>query len=69
MKRKAIGELKQKTLAELKKLLIETEQEPVRLKMEIKTGKNKNTRAVARKRDDLARILTVIREKGLEAVS
>ena len=69
MKRKDIKELKQKTLAELKKLANETEQEQVRLKMETKTGKNKNTRAVARKRDDLARILTAIVEKELEAAS
>lgn len=69
MKRKDLKELKQKTLAELKKLAVETEQEQVRLKMEIKTGKNKNTRAMARKRDDLARILTIIVEKESEVAS
>ncbi|MFZ5365684.1 MAG: 50S ribosomal protein L29 [Patescibacteria group bacterium] len=63
MKRKDIKELSGKTQEELKKLLEETQISLVKLKMDLKTAKTKNVRAVSRKRDEIAQILTKISEK------
>lgn len=68
MKRKEITELKQKNLKELRALLEEMTSKLIKLQMEGKTGKSKNVRAVSRTRDDLARIMTVIRGKKPEEV-
>lgn len=66
MKKKEIRELREKTLAELGKMLKEKQSGLVKLRMEIATQKIKNIRVLARTRDDLARIMTVINQKELE---
>lgn len=66
MKRKEIQELAKKTLPELKEMLREIRQNLLKTKMDLAGGKTKNIRAVAKMRDDLARVATVIRQKELE---
>lgn len=65
MKRKDLKELHTKTQEELKKLLEEARISLVRLRMDLKTAKTKNVRAVSRKKDEIAQILTIIEEKKL----
>lgn len=65
MKRKDLKELHSKTREELKKLLEEVRISLVRLRMDLKTAKTKNVRAVSRKKDEIAQILTIIGEKKL----
>lgn len=63
MKRKEVRELKDKNLMELGKLLDETRNKLIKLRMEKRNEKMKNVRAIARTRDDIAKILTAIKEK------
>jgi ribosomal protein L29 len=65
MQKKAIQDLRSKTITELKKMAMEVKMEIVRAKMEIKTAKIKNVKTVRNKRNNLARILTIINEKKL----
>jgi len=69
MKRKEVKELKDKNLMELGKLLDETRNKLVKLRMEKRNEKMKNIRALARTRDDIAKILTTIKEKENREVS
>lgn len=66
MKRKEINQLHKQTLSELRKLLKEIREKLLKLKMDFLGGKVKDVRTIAKTRDDLARITTVIREKELE---
>ena len=66
MKRNQIKEVSQKLLPELRKLLVERQKNLLQLKMEAKSGKIKDIRAISKARDDLARIATMIRQKELE---
>lgn len=69
MKRKEINQLHKQTLPELGKLLKEIREKLLKLKMDFFGGKVKDVRIIAKTRDDLARITTVIREKELEVKS
>lgn len=66
MKRKEINQLHKQTLPELRKLLKEIREKLLKLKMDFFGGKVKDVHTIAKTRDDLARITTVIREKELE---
>lgn len=68
MKKKEIRELSQKTLEDLRLLLVETRKNLLKCLMETRGGKLKNSRLVSRLRDDLARIETFIGQKRLQEV-
>ena len=63
MKKKDLNELKTKTLAELKKMCKEAKIALVKIRMEIKTGKIKNVSSMGKKRDEIAKMLTIMAEK------
>lgn len=62
MKKKQKEELRSKSIAELNKEVDNREREILNLKIEIKTGKNKNTSSVKRKLDELAIVKTILAE-------
>jgi len=63
MKRREIQKLHQLSLKELKEMLFQVEKELIDLKMSSGGEKAKDIRAMAKKRDDLARIKTILKEK------
>ena len=63
MKRREIQKLHQLSLKELKEMLFQVEKELIDLKMTSGREKAKDIRAMAKKRDDLARIKTILKEK------
>ena len=63
MKRREIQKLHQLSLKELKEMLFQVEKELIDLKMTSGREKVKDIRAMAKKRDDLARIKTILKEK------
>lgn len=63
MNTKDIKELHTKTIEELRKMLIDEELQITQLKIDLRTGKLKNTNAVKMEKKDVARILTVLGEK------
>ena len=65
MKRKEINQLHTKSSLELKTLIKKMEEELVRMKVDLESGKLKDVRAVLKKRRDLARVKTVLRKKEL----
>lgn len=65
MKPKDKKELHTKTVKELKSLLSSTQKELVKLRAEQATRKLKDGHQVLKKRGDIARIKTVIREREL----
>jgi ribosomal protein L29 len=64
MKRKALNELKTKTLPELKKIVQEKNISSIKAKAEMKAGKEKNLKRSKFLRRDVAQILTIISEKS-----
>lgn len=62
MKKKQKEELRSKSIAELNKEVDNREKEIFDLKMETKTGKNKNTSSVKRKLDELSIVKTILAE-------
>ena len=68
MKKKEKTELGQKNLGELEKMLMEAKDNLVKSRMEIHTQKIKNVRVVARIRDNIARIMTIINQIKLKEV-
>lgn len=66
MKTKEKKDLFNKTVPELKLLLKETRDSLFTFRMEHSKKKLKNTRSIFQKRKDIAKILTVIREKEFE---
>lgn len=68
MKIKEIKALKQKTVAELTKELTVKRQEEKKLKLDRKVKQIKNTRMMKNLKDDIARILTVIREMEIKKI-
>ncbi len=64
MKKVKTQELREKTIDELKQLATKQRQEMVLAKLQAKAGKGKGG-SVAALADQLARVLTVIREKEL----
>lgn len=63
MKRKQIQELHQKETGELRKLLSQAQDELVKLRMDLEAKKIKDVHALAKKRDEIARIKTILKEK------
>lgn len=63
MKREQIKQLREKTLADLKKELGETRKELFHLEMDGKVKKIKNVRKFYHKRKEIKVIKTIIREK------
>ena len=68
MKKKALQELKNKTIAELKKLALTSSSSLNKTRTELLTGKHKNVRVVKNIRQDMARIYTIMKEKELQTV-
>lgn len=66
MKHKEIRELHQKGRLELGKMLTEAQEKVQKMRMESRTQKVKNVRQIGRLKDDIARIMTVVRQKELE---
>jgi large subunit ribosomal protein L29 len=66
MKKKQLAELHTKGREELKKSLEELQTELTKLKTDLGAGKLKDVQQVKKKKRDLARIKTMIREKELE---
>jgi ribosomal protein L29 len=58
--------LRTKTVDELKTMVKETKEAIFNMKMDVMQSKEKNVRQLSHKRDDIARILTVIKEKEME---
>lgn len=65
MKKKEIKELQLKTNEELKKMTDEAKAEIKKLTVEKNTGKQKNVNLVRNRRRDIARLLTIVRQKEL----
>lgn len=65
MKRKQIQELHQKETGELRKLLSQAQDELVKLRMDLEAKKIKDVHVLAKKRDEIARIKTILKEKEL----
>jgi len=66
MKVNEIKELRTKTIPELLALVKETKDALFTIKMDIMQSKEKNVKQVGMKKDDIARILTIINEKERE---
>lgn len=64
MKTKEKKDLFTKTIPELKLLLKEAKESLFKMKMELSKKKLKDTRSIFKKRKDVAKILTVIKEKN-----
>jgi large subunit ribosomal protein L29 len=58
-----IAELKKKTKAELKKLLLENREKLRALRFDLASGKLKNVREIRYLKKDIARILTLLKEE------
>lgn len=66
MKRKTIDELHKKSREELIKELVVKQSELNKLILELSVGKVKNTRREVILKDDIARILTIMKEKEIK---
>lgn len=67
MKKSRLAEARNKEITELKKQLTEIQQQLTKLRLEIASGKTKNTRATKNLRKDIAQLETIIREKSVFA--
>ena len=67
MKKKEKKELHSKTIKELEKLISKVEKELVLLKTDFGAGKLKDVCQLKKKRQDLARVKTILKSKELEA--
>lgn len=65
MKRKEIKENRQKSKEELKQQVKKIAEELVKLRMEKQVGRLKNVRLIKQKKNQLAIIKTILREKEL----
>ncbi|MBI1982202.1 MAG: 50S ribosomal protein L29 [Candidatus Levybacteria bacterium] len=63
MKSKDIKELHAKAKEELKNMLLQAKNELFSLKMQLKQNKLKNKRLIFLKRKDIARMITILKEK------
>lgn len=66
MKRKDFFALRSKDNQELEKLLSQLEKEAVNINLSIAMRKEKNTGSRKGKKKDIARILTILRERNLK---
>lgn len=65
MKRKDYMDLKGKTIKELVKLVSDKKTDAIKKKMQILAGREKNLKVYRNYRSDIAKILTLIREKEI----
>lgn len=65
MKKNQLKELHTKTVGELTSLIQKSEVELTKLKMDLRAGKLKDVQSLNKKRDDLAKMKTIFREKKL----
>jgi ribosomal protein L29 len=65
MKRKDFIDIKSKTKEELMKLVAQKKTDAIKKKMEILAGKEKNLKAYRNFRREIAKILTLVREKEI----
>lgn len=65
MKKKEISQLHTKSSQELKSLIKKMEEELVKMRVDLKSGKLKDVRAVLKERRDLARVKTILKELEL----
>lgn len=65
MKKNQLKELQTKTATELGSLLAKGEIELAKLKMDLRAGKLKDVRSLNKKRHDLARMRTILRNQQL----
>lgn len=63
MKKKQLKEIKNKTVAELEKLVLETSTQLSKSRFELLSGKNKNKRLLKSLRRDMAQIKTIVNQK------
>jgi len=63
MKRKDVEKLHQLSVQELREKLIQTRKELIDLRMSEGREKTKDVKIIGKKRDDLARIMTILKEK------
>lgn len=57
-----IGEIREKSKAELQKLLVENREKLRQLKFDLASGKVKNVRGIRQLKKDIARILTCLKK-------
>jgi large subunit ribosomal protein L29 len=67
MKRKLLKSTQSKSVAELKKLMAKAQEDLVRLRTDLGSGKLKDVHQVKKKKRDLARYKTILREKELKS--
>ena len=65
MKRNELKEVKSKEIKELQVMLKDLKSQIAKLTVERSSGKTKNVCLISQKRKDVARILTIIRQKEL----
>jgi ribosomal protein L29 len=65
MKKKDLKETRAKLVKELNELIRKTQVELVKARVEFESGKIKTRRVVSQKRQDLAQMKTILREKEL----
>ena len=65
MKRKDFNDIRGKTIQELGKMVAEKKVEAIKKKMESLAGKEKNLKVYRNSRREIAKILTLIREKEI----
>jgi ribosomal protein L29 len=65
MKKKDFTELREKSVIELIKLAMKKKTEAAKKRMEILAGKEKNLKAYKNLRSEVAKILTLVREKEI----
>lgn len=63
MKKKELKQLHGKTEKELKTLAEKAQEELVKLRLNLGSGKLKDTQVINKKRHDLARLKTILKEK------
>lgn len=63
MKRKDVEKLHQLSVQELREKLVQTRKELIDLRMSEGREKTKDVKIIGKKRDDLARIMTILKEK------
>ncbi len=69
MKKKELNELKTKGLPELLKKLRELEREKVQMQIELNMGKVKNVHLLRQKKQNIAKVKTIISMKNLVAAT
>lgn len=67
MKKKNLKELRTKTIKELRESIIKAEEELVKLQVDKEAGKLKNVHQLTKKRNELAILKTILKEKELES--